>query len=65
MEIEPCKRCGGQAVIMKLNDKYAVECMDCWFYSNRKFKTRELAIEYWNKGAPQGYNLMCNKSADA
>jgi hypothetical protein len=57
-KIKPCK-CGGKAILMNFENKYyAIECLDCWFYSGRKFKTEQAAIKYWNDGAQNGYELL-------
>jgi hypothetical protein len=61
--LNPCE-CGGQAIVMNFDNKeWAVECIDCWFYSNRKFKSKEKAISYWNNGAKSGYMLMDKSEA--
>ena len=57
-EISRCPKCGGQPITMRLDEDWAIECIDCWFYSNRKFKTEKQAIDYWNKGAEDGYLLV-------
>lgn len=60
-ELKNCKNCGGTPIVLSMEifgkTYYSVECHACMFFSNRKFKTKQQAIDYWNKGADNGYLL--------